>query len=64
MIRSPWVIRGGIGGSMWLCSAAGVYPYRWALTVNDPQIRRWVHREHAERIAALVDGVVVEREEP
>lgn len=58
--RARWMIRGGVARAMWLASALGLWPYRW--TLDRGVARRWEHREHAQTVAGVVDGEVIDRE--
>lgn len=54
--KAPWVIRGGVGGTMFCGSAGGIWPYCWK--IRRDHSRQWAYKEDADRVAALVNGRV------
>jgi DNA polymerase III epsilon subunit-like protein len=51
---APWVVRGGVGGSMYCAAANGVNPFRW---VHRPdQARKFDDPEQARQVAEKVAG--------
>jgi DNA polymerase III epsilon subunit-like protein len=51
---APWVVRGGVGGTMYCGSAAGVCPFKW---VHRPdQARKFLDEDQAREVAARVSG--------
>jgi DNA polymerase III epsilon subunit-like protein len=51
---SPWVVRGGVGGTMYCGAASGIYPFKWVHRAD--QARKFVDEDQAREVAARVSG--------
>lgn len=59
-VKVSYLVVGGVGGKMYLGSAASVVGWKWQISPTGA--RTWAHLDLAEAAAAKVNGAVLRRE--